>query len=544
MAKIIVDIGPGIDLDDTAFAEAGAWIDCDKVRFWRGKAQVIGGWESFIQDQLNGYCRFIYPWTNQEGNLLVGFGTNEALYVTYGGGLYDITPSAFVAGNADGLGGAGYGTGAYGIGAYGEPTAGDTFALTWSLSNYGESLIANPRGQTIFWWQNDTSMPADPLTNAPEQVTYTLVTNTRQVMAFGCNEEVSTDFNPMCIRFSDIEDPEDWTSSASNNAGEVIIEGGSRIIGARLIGEYIYVWTDTSLILGTFTGETAQPWVFEKQADHCGMIGPNAGVIVNQQAYWMSTDVQFYTCSLGGAPSIIVSPIQAELKDHIALIQADKVVASSFATYGEVRWDYPDIRDDDGSVTYDFLVDEESDPDYIVVDDGSDSDYLAVSTRQAPGIENSRYFALSTIDGKWSKGVMSRTFYVDSGPQTYPIGVTPSGYVYYHERGNSADGGAFSWYIESGDQYIGEAADPLFQVQGMFPDFKDQVGPVNVQLQMRNYPQGTQYTKGPYALEPNRPQRTFQASGRLIKLRISGNSAPTYVRFGRFVFQVEPTGLQ
>jgi hypothetical protein len=274
-------------------------------------------------------------------------------------------------------------------------------------------------------------------------------------------------------------------------------------------------------------------------------MGPNAAVVVNQQAYWLTGDVQFFTCTLGGAPQIIVSPIQAEMKNNIAIIQRDKVVASSLSTFGEVRFDYPDQRDDDGGIKYLFLVEEEApDSDYLAVDESPDSDYLAVTIKQEAGVECSRYFAMSTLDGAWSKGVMSRTYYVDAGPQQYPLATTPSGVIYYHERGNSADGAAFSWYLESADQYLGDAASPMMMVRGMYPDFKDQQGPVSIQMVMKNYPQANEYTKGPYSLEPNRNQRTFQATGRVIRLKISGNSSPTFMRMGRLIFDITPTGLQ
>src|SRR5713226_5274350 len=79
-----------------------------------------------------------------------------------------------------------------------------------------------------------------------------LVTNTRQVMALGCNEEISGVFNPRCIRFSDIENPTVWTSSVTNNAGEFILQGSGQIVGAQLIGNYVFVWTDNELYLGTY----------------------------------------------------------------------------------------------------------------------------------------------------------------------------------------------------------------------------------------------------------------------------------------------------
>src|SRR5207253_11516396 len=108
----------------------------------------------------------------------------------------------------------------------------------------------------------------------------------RQVMAFGCNEEISGDVNPLCIRFSDIENPEDWTTTPTNNAGEVILKGGGRLVGARAVGPYILAWTDNALYMGTFVGDPSQTWRFDQIGRNCGLMGPNAAVVVGQTAYW------------------------------------------------------------------------------------------------------------------------------------------------------------------------------------------------------------------------------------------------------------------
>lgn len=539
--RTTIDIGPGIVTDDTTFASSPAWVDCDKVRFWRGRGQVIGGWERFLIDPLMGLCRNILPWSDNSRILNVAFGMHNGLQVSYGGVPYDITPTTFVQGDINGSGGAGYGTGYYGYSTYGQPSAIDTFPLTWSLANYGESLMANPRGQTIFWWENNTATPAAPLTNAPEQVTYMLVTYTRQVMAFGCNEEVSGDFNPMCIRFSDIEDPEDWTTALDNNAGEVILEGGSRIVAARVIGSYLYVWTDFALFLGNFTGDSSQPWTFEKVGEHCGLIGPNAAVVNDQVAYWMGPDVQFRQCALGGAPSVIVSPVQVEVKDNLPIIQVDKIVASTCVEFGEVRFDYPDARDDTGRDNVEIFLAGLDDAELT----GEDGDFLlGGAMKQEAGSECSRYVAFSVIDGAWSRGTMARTAYVDSLPQQYPLATDPNGVVYIHERGNSADGANISWFIESADLYLGDAADPMLMIKEFWPDFQDQISPVQLTMYVKKYPQGNYYQHGPYSLPVGRYKRGFRASGRLAKFRFSADTTPTGVRFGKFVFELEPTGLQ
>lgn len=138
---------------------------------------------------------------------------------------------------------------------------------------------------------------------------------------------------------------------------------------------------------------------------------------------------------------------------------------------------------------------------------------------------------------------MSRTSYVDAGPNQYPIATDPDGNVYIHERGDSADGGAFDWYIESADQYIADG-EPFLTLRGMWPDFKDQAGPVFMTIYGRKYPQGTVYTKGPYTLAPDQEQRAFMMSCRVIRIKMAGNSTPTYARFGKIVFDTVPAGIQ
>lgn len=675
---------PGIQMDNTTFSAEGAWWDCDKVRFWRDRAQVIGGWEPFGVETLNGVCRTIYPWRDRQSGLLVGFGTNAALEVFYSGEIADITPtlkyppiilssnpltatsgsdvievsqpghglttgdsvtvsgsgavgnltpngtftitvigddsysfiyssnasattlsndpmtatnaskvvtvshpahgltsgatvvisgatpfagitpngtfqitvidsdtysfvftsaatsaasgggaavSEFVkiaGGNAvridaagawqpgavDGAGGAGFGAGQYGVGYYGEPSEVDFFPLTWSLSSYGESLMANPRGGTIYWWQNDPLVPAAPLLNAPRQVTFTLVTPQRQVLAFGCNEEASGVFNPLCIRGSDIEDPESWAVRTDNNAFEYVLESGGRIVAARVNAYGIFVWTDNAVYQGTFLGDPGQTFRFDKLGPNCGLIGPNAAVVAGQTAFWIGQDRQFYSCSLGGVPQIISSPVQREFADYLASGQQDKIVAATIAQFGEVWWFYPDERDTVPSSNGDII-----------------------------GLENSRYLSLSYLGQGWARGNLSRTAFVDASPAVSPLAADVDGNTFYHERGQYGSTGPIDWYLESADYYFGEG-DQTLEIQSVWPDFENQVGPISLTITTRLYPQGQEYLKGPYSLSPNRGKRDFRASGRVARIKISSDASPSYARLGKIEFEGKTRGLR
>jgi hypothetical protein len=409
--------------------------------------------------------------------------------------------AAFAAGAIDGTGGAGYGTGAYSVGGYSEPSTADFFPRTWALAAWGQQLIANPRGGTLYNWANVTADKAAPLTNAPAKVTHMLVVPQDMIFALGCNQEVSGAFDPLCIRHSSVRKSTEWHTAAATTAREYVLPGGGRIVAGRVIGSSLLVWTNHSLFLGTYVGSLAQPWRFDRIAGNCGLIGPNAAVVVNQAAYWLGLDGQFYRYGLGGGVESIPCPIRDDLFDNLTPAQADKIVVSSTSRFSEVRWDYPDARD---------------------------------------GTENSRYVALSLVGQGWFRGRMARTAMVDAGPSRDPIGVTAGGNVYWHERGQSADGQPLSWSIETADQYLSEEQTAL--VLGLWPDVKRQVGPIKVSVTSRFKPQGEETTKGPYPMVAGENKVDFRASGRLFRLKFDGASVPCFARFGQIAVDLAPAG--
>lgn len=411
--------------------------------------------------------------------------------------------AAFAAGNIDGTGGAGYGTGTFSTGTYSSPSTTDYFPRTWSLGAWGQNLIASPRGGTIHCWTNATATPAAPLLNAPAQVTHCLVAPQDQIFALGCSEEVSRTFNPLCIRHCSVRNNSEWSTGPSTTAREYILPGGGRIVGGRVIGASILVWTSHALFLGTFLGSLSQPWRFDRVGEKCGLIGPNAAVVVGQSAYWLGPDLQFYQYDLGGAPRPLICPIREEMAENFAQSQGDKATASSISAFGEIRFDYPDGRD---------------------------------------GLENSRYLSFSLIEGAWARGVMARSAFVDAGPSPSPIGVQPDGAIYWHERGASADGAPINWHIETADQYLSE--DQTVLVRGVWPDFAHQVGPTTIEVTARLKPQDPEVSSSVVALSPGDDRADLRAMGRLFRVRFSGASSPARWRLGRTIFDVAAAGAR
>lgn len=440
--------------------------------------------------------------------------TSNATSSTTGGGsnVVETRQATLPAGAIDGTGTSGFGTGGWGVGGFGEPSTSDYFPRTWSLSPWGQKLLASPRNGGLYEWSNVLASAAVAVPAAPARITQMLVAPQRQVFALGCTQENGT-WNPLCLRHCGVGDETQWAtdSSSSSTAREYVLPGGGRIVGGRFVGKYLLVWTTQSLFLGTYVGQVTQVWRFDKVGDKCGLIGPNAAAVLDQQAFWISPDRQVHTYSPGATVAPVPCPIRRDFADNLAASQADKIVASTIAEFGEVRFDYPDARE---------------------------------------GTENSRYIAFTASGpdaGAWYRGSTlngvnpARTAMFDAGPATSPIGVTADGHAYWHERGHSADGGKLPWFIQSADVYLDE--NNAILVREIWPDIAaDQLGPVTFTLTSRLYPQGDQETWPSLTIAPGEDRLDFKASGRLFQITYSGDSSPSFARIGRLVVDGKARG--
>lgn len=157
----------GVRKDDTSLNTEGGIMDTDKVRFSRGEWQVIGGYSKADQNSFTGIARGAHSWVDLSGNPHLAWGTNAALYAYPGGTVTDISPTIYpiTAGPVDGSGGSGYGASTYGSGTYGTASNSGFRAQTWTLDNFGEDLLAQYTGGSLYMWQPYTTTPSELITN-------------------------------------------------------------------------------------------------------------------------------------------------------------------------------------------------------------------------------------------------------------------------------------------------------------------------------------------------------------------------------------------
>lgn len=491
MALVPFNPPPGLNSDDSTFAAEGRWADGSNVRFWNGKAQPIGAWSSapFPHTPLTGAPRALFAMVGASSAAIVAVGTTSRLY-TLDSGLSvvtNITPAGFAT------------------------------ASFWSLAAWGSYLLAVPSSVSVAGkgtlYEYTGSGVATVIANAPDNITAMLVTR-RQVLVFGCNEEVSGAFNGRCIRGCDFEDNTDWTSTATNSVFEDIIDDPSEIVGARMVGDYPVFWTKTSVWYGEFIGDPAQIWRWTRAAQGVGLLGINAVAVKGNSAFWLTPNLTWIRWTLGAEPEAVPCPIGKEFAVNFGLNAPEQTCAFYHTAFDEI---------------------------WLFYDDGRDS-----------GTTNSRYVAFSLRDGAWFRGILARTAVMDtrgvfvrdgsgSHPPSSMIAATAAGQVHFHEQIYSE--ATVGWYIQSADQYIDQSQRRVM-IRGIIPDFEDRAGStIELTLNVRDRPMSTATAKGPYSLALAATKKDFRASGKITSVKFaSASGVQAYARFGKCLFDVVPMG--
>src|SRR6056300_1691555 len=152
----------------------------------------------------------------------------------------------------------------------------------WSLDNFGQILIATiHNGKTLTWDAGAVgarSTRATVMTGAPTTSRLTQVSDRdRHVFHFGTETTIGTPStqDPMFIRFSNQEDFNTYTPTATNTAGTFRLDKGNYIVGAVSGKDYTLVLTDSSAYIIQFVGP---PFTFSVRqvGTNCGLIGQHA----------------------------------------------------------------------------------------------------------------------------------------------------------------------------------------------------------------------------------------------------------------------------
>ena len=453
--------------------------------------------------------------------------------------------------------GYGWGTDTWGAGNWGEASSADDVTLEpglWSLSNFGEVLIATIANGKTFTWNAGASTPLETRAstttsgfatgNNPTATRVTLVSpTTRHLIHLGTETTIgsASTQDDMFIRFSDQEDINDYTATAINSAGDFRLQDGTKIIGALKAKETILVWTDNALYTMKFVGAPFT-FGFEQVGTNCGLIGKNAAVEIDGTAFWMSPNGFFM---FDGTVKSLPCSVEDFVYDSADTTKGQQVYAGLNNLFTEVVWYYPS----QGS---------EYNDKYVVFNYGEAMKggvwYIGTEART------------SWIDATVYPNPFA-TKYNDSASGTFPAIVGESGLgqttLFEHEVGTdqvNPDGStttvtsfvkSYDFDLQSRAQNAqGRASGPtiagevFLALRRFVPDFKTLAGNAKVTIGVKRYPQQSETTTtlSPFTITSSTDKKDTRARGRFVNFKIENDDASESWRFGTFKIDVQPDG--
>ena len=428
----------------------------------------------------------------------------------------------------------------------------------WSLDNFGQVLVATIASGKTFTWNAGAASPltvrASTSTSGfstasnPTASRLTLISpTTRHLCHFGTETTIgdTTTQDDMFIRFSNQEDINSYTITATNSAGDFRLQDGTKIISAIKAKETILVFTDNALYTMKFVGAPFT-FSFEQVGTNCGLIGKNAVVEIDGAAFWLSPNGFFM---FDGTVKSLPCTVEDFVYNNFDTTKGQQVAAGINNLFTEVVWYYPS----QGSSFNDK---------YVVFNYGESS-----SSRMPGGI--------------WYTGTESRTSWIDaivypkpyatkydsSSNGSFPAVVGQSGLgrtqFFEHEVGTdqvNQDGSTttVTSFVQSYDIDIeqrqntrpGQAAGP--KVSGEFflamrrfvPDFKALTGNAKVSLGVKRYPQESNTTTSlsPFTIDSTTLKKDTRARGRFVNVKIENDSSGEEWRFGTLRLDVQGDG--
>jgi len=420
--------------------------------------------------------------------------------------------------------------------AWGEAASGDLVVDPgmWSIDNFGDKIIALIHNGQVFEWDsnasNATSNRATVITNAPTASRDMIVsTPDRHLVFFGTETTIGDQStqDQMFIRFSNQEDINTYTPTATNTAGTQRLADGSRIVGAVRGRDAIYVWTDTALFTMRFIGPPFT-FGFTQVGTNCGLIGQNAAVEVDGAAYWFSENGFFkYAGALQTLPCLVEDFVYNDLNTTASQL----INAGLNNLFGEITWFYCTENSTvvDRCVTYNY---QESSPERPIWTTGT----LDRTTWQD-----------SSVFGK----PHATDYDADSNTSYDVVGNTDGCTIYYeHETGTdqvtASAVTAVTANIQSGDFDISQGGDGEFfaKIRRFIPDFLSQTGNTQVTLNLRNFANSSQASSplGPFTVTSSTTKVDTRARARAVSLKIANTGSSQNWKLGGFRLDIQPDG--
>ena len=444
----------------------------------------------------------------------------------------------------------------------------------WSLSNWGDVLVASVANGKTFTW--DSSIAARLTTRAsmqtlspgstdidtseywtgigtltsantldgdegevvgnPTASRMTLISpTTRHIIHLGTETTIGdpTTQDDMFVRFSTGEQLNQYTPLATNAAGTQRLQDGTKIVGALIAKENILIWTNNALYTMKFVGAPFT-FGFEQVGTNCGLIGKNAAVEIDGVAYWMSNNGFF---AFDGTVNSLPCSVEDYVFDDVDTTKGQQVCAGLNNLFTEVMWWYPSAGSDfnNRSVAYNY----------------GEAKQPPLGTWYTN--TNANFNRTSWMDTLIYPQPYATAF-DSTGTGTFPVVQGQSGLgkttYYAQETGTdqvNPDGGStiLTSFIQSFSFSLQADQSEVFLAMRRFlPNFKVLTGNNQITVGVTDFPATDEVnsTFSPFTINSTTTKVDTRARGRYANLKIQNTGAGEKWRFGTFQVDIQPDG--
>ena len=444
----------------------------------------------------------------------------------------------------------------------------------WSLSNWGDVLVASVANGKTFTW--DSSIAARLTTRAsmqtlspgstdidtseywtgigtltsantldgdegevvgnPTASRMTLISpTTRHIIHLGTETTIGdpTTQDDMFVRFSTGEQLNQYTPLATNAAGTQRLQDGTKIVGALIAKENILIWTNNALYTMKFVGAPFT-FGFEQVGTNCGLIGKNAAVEIDGVAYWMSNNGFF---AFDGTVNSLPCSVEDYVFDDVDTTKGQQVCAGLNNLFTEVMWWYPSAGSDfnNRSVAYNY----------------GEAKQPPLGTWYTN--TNANFNRTSWMDTLIYPQPYATAF-DSTGTGTFPVVQGQSGLgkttYYAQETGTdqvNPDGGStiLTSFIQSFSFSLQADQSEVFLAMRRFlPNFKVLTGNSQITVGVTDFPATDEINSSfsPFTINSTTTKVDTRARGRYANLKIANTGAGEKWRFGTFQVDIQPDG--
>jgi hypothetical protein len=392
-----------------------------------------------------------------------------------------------------------------------------TTAITtsdWTQDNWGEILLACPKGGGIFYWAPGTGFTTAAIVGTgPPFSNYIFVAMPQQILVcLGSSNGYHNDpvngnerQDPLLVRWSDKENFFDFTVSATTQAGSYRIPSGSELRGGLQAAHQALIWTDIDCWAMQYIG---YPLVFgfNKIGTDCGLVGPHAAVSIRGGVYWMN-ESNFFVSDASGV-RVLPCSVWDNVFQDLDTTNAHKVTAAKNTAFNEVTFFFPSVSGMTG--------------------------------------ENDKYVKFNILENVWDYGTIGRSAWIDQSILGKPIAADPSTtLLQQHEVGYNADGAAMEAFFETGYFTYQEGHDISF-VDHFEPDAKWSTrnsttsAQLEVTISTQIYPNQNVVTAPTLTMTSTTPYLSPRVRGRQMKWRVESNDLDSWWRWGLTRYRYGP----